>query len=68
MNKGGIFMFDGIISVIKTKTDQMAWYGCEYAENSEASIPEGINEEEYKTLIEALDELIEESMSAGRMY
>lgn len=68
MNKGGVFMFDGIIGVIKAKTNQMAWYGCEYAENSETSIPEGINEEEYKILIEALDELIEESMSAGRMY
>lgn len=61
-------MFDSILSIIKAKTEQMAWYGCEYAEDSETSIPEGINEEEYKTLIEALDNLIEASMSAGRMY
>lgn len=63
-------MFDSILSVIKAKTEQMAWYGCEYSEDedSETSIPEGIDEEEYKVLIEALNDLIEVSMSAGRMY
>ena len=61
-------MFDNILSVIKAKTEQMAWYGCDYVEDSETPIPEGIDGEEYKTLIEALDDLIEASMSAGRMY
>lgn len=61
-------MFDGIISVIKAKTNQMDWYGCEYTEDSGVSIPSGMNEAEFKTLIEALDDLIEASMSAGKMY
>lgn len=61
-------MFDSVISVIKAKTDQMNWYGCEYTEDSETPIPSGIDEGEYKALIEALDNLIEASMSAGRMY
>ena len=61
-------MFDSIISVIKAKTNQMNWYGCEYTEDAGTPIPTDMDEAEFKTLIEALDDLIEASMSAGRMY
>jgi len=61
-------MFNDIIGAIKAKTDQMNWYGCEYTEDVAIPIPSGITEKEYGELIEALNDLIEASMNAGRMY
>ena len=61
-------MFDNIIAIIKDKTNQMNWYGCEYAEPEAIAIPSGMDEKEYNELTEALNELIDASMSAGRMY
>jgi len=61
-------MFNDIIGVIKAKTDQMNWYGCEYTEDESIAIPSGMTEEDYNELVEALNDLIEASMSAGRMY
>lgn len=63
-----MFDFDNVLAIIKAKTDRMNYYGCEYIEDESIAIPSGITEEEYRTLIEALDDLIEASMSAGRMY
>lgn len=61
-------MFDNIMEIIKAKTNQMNYYGCEYAEPEAISIPSGMDEKEYNELTEALNELIDASMSAGRLY
>ena len=61
-------MFDSVIAIIKAKTDRMNYYGCEYIEDESIAIPSGMTEEDYNKLVEALDDLIDASMSAGRMY